>query len=415
MSKRFLIIILALFSTIGTYAQQGSPSPYSFFGVGLYKFQGTVESHSMGGISVYSDSIHVNLQNPAAYGDLKLTNYSIAGSHKSISVQSKTGSDKITNSTLLEYLAVGLPAGRWGFGFGLMPYSSVGYEVKDIEGDLLSKYSGSGGLNRVFLSVGYHLTDHLNIGATANYNFGNIQNKSLFHQEQVQYGTQEINRSDLNGFTFNFGLQYKGMLSDKLQFRGSASYSFSSDITSKNTRKTATVITNVNGPEIITDLRQSTITESTLNLPSIMKIGAGIGQARKWFVGAEYAMAEASDFSNRSYSISNVEFTEGSSYAIGGFYIPNYRDITNYFSRIVFRAGLRYEEMGLRVNNQDITEFGMSFGVGLPLGRKFSNLNIGFEYGQRGTTEANLIKEKFYGVFIGLSLNDLWFQQRKYN
>jgi hypothetical protein len=42
-------------------------------------------------------------------------------------------------------------------------------------------------------------------------------------------------------------------------------------------------------------------------------------------------------------------------------------------------------------------------------------MNIGFEWGKRGTTAADLIEEKYFRVNIGLSLNDRWFQKRKIN
>jgi hypothetical protein len=57
----------------------------------------------------------------------------------------------------------------------------------------------------------------------------------------------------------------------------------------------------------------------------------------------------------------------------------------------------------------------MSFGVGLPVGNVFSNANIGFEFGKRGTQKQNLIQENFYTLKISLSLNDRWFEKRKYN
>lgn len=398
-----------------TTAQEGSPSPYSFFGVGIHKFEGTVENRSMGGIGVYSDSIHLNLQNPASYAGLKLTTYTLAGSHKSIRLKNSTGEDQTTNSTLLEYLAIGFPAGKWGFGFGLVPYSSVGYELKDVENDLLSKYSGSGGLNRVFLSTGYQLTENFKIGATANYNFGNIQNKSLFLQDGIQFGTREINRSNLSGLSFNFGLQYQKMISNNLQITGSTSYSPASDIASENSRQLATILIGSSNEELVADLRTIDVPESTLTIPSHFTLGAGIGKPNKWFAGMEFGMTQESDYTNRSFDISNVKFQDASKFSIGGFYVPKYNDITNYFNRIIFRGGFRYEETGLNINNQDINEFGISFGVGLPIGRMFSTVNIGFEYGKRGTTEADLVEETFYNVFISLSLNDLWFQQRKYN
>ncbi|MEC8133469.1 MAG: hypothetical protein VX046_01320, partial [Bacteroidota bacterium] len=70
---------------------------------------------------------------------------------------------------------------------------------------------------------------------------------------------------------------------------------------------------------------------------------------------------------------------------------------------------------GLVINNESIEEFGISFGVGVPVGRLFSNANVGFEWGQRGTSAANLVNESFYCINISLSLNDRWFEKRKFN
>ena len=73
------------------------------------------------------------------------------------------------------------------------------------------------------------------------------------------------------------------------------------------------------------------------------------------------------------------------------------------------------EQTGLVINNQSIDEFGISFGVGLPVGRLFSNANLGFEWGQRGTTSSNLAKETFFSFNVSLSVNDRWFEKRKFN
>ena len=44
-----------------------------------------------------------------------------------------------------------------------------------------------------------------------------------------------------------------------------------------------------------------------------------------------------------------------------------------------------------------------------------SSANLGFEIGQRGTKKASLIKEKFFSIRLGVSLNDLWFIRSLYN
>jgi hypothetical protein len=51
----------------------------------------------------------------------------------------------------------------------------------------------------------------------------------------------------------------------------------------------------------------------------------------------------------------------------------------------------------------------------LPAGRLFSNVNIGFEAGKRGTTDLGLIQENFFNTFLSLSLNDKWFEKRYYD
>jgi hypothetical protein len=82
---------------------------------------------------------------------------------------------------------------------------------------------------------------------------------------------------------------------------------------------------------------------------------------------------------------------------------------------VVYRAGLYYEKTGLNINSESINEFGISFGLGLPVGDLFSNANLGFEIGKRGTTKNNLIQENFVNFQLSLSLNDRWFQKRKYD
>jgi hypothetical protein len=64
------------------------------------------------------------------------------------------------------------------------------------------------------------------------------------------------------------------------------------------------------------------------------------------------------------------------------------------------------------INEKEINNFGITFGIGLPMAN-FSNLNLGFELGRRGTTDADLIEESYLKVNVGLSLNDKWFRKRQ--
>lgn len=413
MIKKTLFFTLLLCSVF-VNAQENTSSPYSFFGVGLTKFNGTAENRSMAGMGIASDSIHINLQNPAGYGALGLTTYALGGSHSSTKIESSSTSDRASSSTF-DYLALAFPAGKLGFGFGVIPYSSVGYEMEDITNESSSRYTGSGGLNKIFLGAGYEVTKELRVGVEGSYNFGNIKNKNYLFQNGLQFGTRETNRSDLSGFKVNFGAQYEKLLKSGLQLTGSASFSPSTKINAENERQLATLILNSNNDEILADLRNIEVEDSELTLPSELKVGGGIGEPKKWFAGVEYGKKSSSDFTNRSFQLNNVNYTDANSYKMGGYYIPNYNDITSYFQRIVYRAGFRYEEVGLNINSEDVDEFGISFGVGLPAGNFLTNVNLGVEYGERGTTANNLVKEQFVNVFLSLSLNDKWFIKRRFD
>ncbi|MBV1924647.1 MAG: hypothetical protein KUG68_11540, partial [Flavobacteriaceae bacterium] len=154
---------------------------------------------------------------------------------------------------------------------------------------------------------------------------------------------------------------------------------------------------------------------TNISFPSQYTIGAGIGKPKNWFVGAEYTGIETSNFENSAFSIPEVTYNDSSKFSLGGFFIPNYNSIGSYWERVVYRAGFRVEETGMNIRGEDINEFGISFGVGLPVGRVFSNLNLGFEFGQRGTKNQGLVKENFFNTIISLSLNDRWFEKRYYD
>ena len=237
----------------------------------------------------------------------------------------------------------------------------------------------------------------------------------------MQYQSRESNRSDLSGLNVDIGLSYKKMISDKLELVSGLTYTPKSDITSNNTRSFSTiVISGLTGQEFVIntidgDLAAENLEKTNLTLPSRISFGAGIGQPRKWFIGAEYAIQKSSQFSNPIFDIENTNFVDGSSISVGGFFVPYYNSFSNYWKRATYRAGINYSHTGLKINDEDIKEFGISFGVGLPVGGMFSNANLGFEIGKRGTTKQNLIQENFVNFQLSLSLNDRWFQKIKYN
>lgn len=403
MIKKILISSCLLLSIVA-FSQEGTSSPYSFYGIGETRFIGNVESRSMGGISMIPDSTRINFQNPAGYGNLKLTNFAIAGSTDNRKQKSATSSST-AKRTSIDYVALAIPLGKFGAGFGLMPYSSVGYKIEKKDTDVTNSFTGTGGLNRVFLGAGYQILPNLSFGATAYYNFGKIQISSLQVKSNISSASRDSNVNDLNGVNFNFGLMYQYKMKDKLSLFGSLYYTPKSILNSNNVETIDVIDYNAN----------YTITTTTeLQMPQKVALGIGIGNNKKWVVGAEIAFQGAGKLNNVYNTKDNVTYSKNQRYAIGGFFTPATNQFSNYVKRITYRGGFVYEKSGLIINSTEINDVGMTLGLGLPISGSFSNINLGFEFGKKGTTSNILVQENYIILNIGFSLNDKWFVKSKY-
>jgi hypothetical protein len=424
MIKKIIVSISLLFSLV-SFAQEGTSSPYSFYGIGDVRFKGTIENTSMGGMSVIPDSIHMNINNPAMYSSLKLTTYAVGGTFYVNKLKTNSQNEK-AQRTALDYLAIGIPLKKLGIGFGLIPYSSVGYNIKssftDVNSIRTDSYDkGDGGVNKVFLGFGYQLTNKLSFGTDIQYNFGEINTQNISVRNNIngvpiQYASREINQSIANGVNINLGLSYKTKINNKLNFFSSATYSPQAKLNLSNSITVALVQT-IGGVEagVVGDPVDVAVPSTKLKLPSKVTFGIGVGDVKKWIIGSELTFQNSSNFGNRFNDISNVSYQNATKFSFGGYYIPNYKSFSNYFSRIVYRGGFRYENTGLIINNTSIKDGAVTLGLGMPLKGAFSNVNIGFELGNRGTKNAGLVREHYMNFNIGLSLNDRWFVKRKYD
>lgn len=422
--KIIIAIVCCMAGTI--YAQNGTVSPYSYFGIGDLRSIGSVENQMMGGISMYADSIHINLNNPAAYGLLGRTTYTASLSRKELNLKSADGSQN-TSVTSLDYLGIGFPIvlGKLGLGFGIKPFTSTGYEIEDTftsadNGEITNVYSGEGGVNSVFFSVGGRVVDDLTVGITANYYFGVVESRRVQDVEDVQYGTFDFRESKVNGANFKISANYTPMLTDKIRMNTYFGIETQNNLSSDNT-KTIGSFSSSTGQEIETidvDLDNVGLASRGITIPTTTTVGLGFGQDRKWFFGAEYGAQKFEDYTAPFFTVDNLEYEDASRIAFGGFYTPDYTSFTNYFKRITYRAGAKFINSGMVVNNEDIKDFGITFGLGLPMNAPndpFSNINIGFEIGKRGTTSADLIQENYFKVNLGISLNAKWFGKRTIN
>lgn len=426
MIKKFLVLFTLLIST-SFLAQRTSLSPYSFFGIGEEFSPVTVEQASMGGIGVaFSHYKYLNFTNPAAIANLRYTTYGFGGTHKELKLKSAT-STQSSSLTTFNYVGIGFPIGKKaGFGVGIQPVSSVGYELEntilDANGDIteLSLFEGNGGVNRIYFNLGFLLFKDLALGAKASFNFGNINNTIIDQRVGLSLGTKYEEITQVRGSAIQLGAQYKKAVKDDLTITAGAAVKLSNEMRVNGDDYLYSVIL-LGAAQIPRDTLSTSGISGTFQMPLKSTLGIGIGKTDKWYASVEYETQDAYQTAG-FLSTTNTAFRYGNSnrIGIGGFYIPKINSISSYFDRITYRFGIRMENTGLLVdgsgtnsNFSEIKDFGISFGLGIPL-KRLSTMNVGFEYGKRGTTDNNLIQENYFNMRLSLSLTDVnWFIKRR--
>jgi len=418
MIRKLAVFVLFLLNT-PLFSQNMAASPYSSSGLGERIFQGTQATRHMGGLDVFTDSIHANLNNPASYGYIKFTNYSVGVNYTNNNLASSVESQN-SDVASLDYLAVSIPTKKFSFGFGIVPYSAIGYRLEGLtqisEKSIFNRYEGSGGLNQTYFSLGVPLTKYFAVGATLNYNFGTLFYRSGQYLEGIDNGTFVANESSVNGLNYQLSAQVKIPIKRKYAAQAMFSYQPESLLESQNSRvfyiQSLTKQTIADFTEI--DLAASGLDQTNLNQSQTTKTGLGFGKNQNWFVGVQYNFIKSANFNNVFFERKNITYQDAKKWIVGGFFIPDYTSFTSFWSRVVYRFGFRTEQMSTVVNNIPLTETGISFGVGLPLAG-LSNANIGLEISKRGQKNAGLVQETILALRVGLSLNDIWFIKRKYN
>ena len=414
MKNRFLsffVVAIAAFS----YGQNATLSPYSYYGFGQPANANTAENNMMGGITVYADSIHFSLDNPATLKKLDYVQYRVGARYSSVEQTSNNGTG-YTSAASLDYLSLSVPTKFFAFSFGLKPKTSLGYrmsvtgQLDDL--DTTTFYEGAGGVNTTFLGLALSPFKGLSLGIMANYNFGFTEKVFTQNISGVQLDTQILTRSELSGLNYVFGAHYDRRIKSKYTLQLSATHTPQTSLESTNTR-TVSSISTTGGFSSQETIDLGNLANTSIKFSSETNLGAGFGVAHKWFVGFNY-LNTSKGITNPLESNANVNYEATSRLSVGGFYIPKYNSFTSYVSRMAYRVGARFEKTGLVLNNQPIEDFGITFGLGLPVGG-LSKINIGVELGQLGTLDGGLIKENYANIMLGFSLSDVWFIKRKYD
>ncbi len=397
-------------------------SPYSRYGIGDLQSYSLGRTAAMGGASLASrNPQQINTSNPASYTAVDslafLFEFGLSG--KFSGFRNDIASMN-TNDINFRYFAMNFQITNWlATSLGLTPVSDIGYDVRvnqDIEnaGNVLYQYFGEGSLSKAYMAFALEPVKNVSLGAGLNYIFGSLNRNSevYFLESSDFYTLQKYERIRLSDFGFNFGTQVTvpltenehitlaAVLEAKPKYTG-----FYSDITQKTISSSSKLDTDT--------LNFQDEEKSYIEFPFTYGFGVSYVKNNKLEINADYFHQTWSKA--KFFGSVNPVLTDLDKFAAGAEWIPNRFSIGSYLNRIAYRAGIKFEKSYLKLNNQQINDFGISFGVGLPVYRSNSTINISAEIGRKGTTRNSLVVENYAKLNLSVNLYELWFIQRRFD
>jgi hypothetical protein len=422
MLKKTKVILILLFFSAAVSAQNITGSPFSAFGYGIIEDLSTGTSQSFGGASVgLSLSDEINTQNPAGYGSIPRQTFLFNAGLKGRQVTYDNGA---TSATKYDNGFTGLNAAfniaeHWSAGFGIMPYSSIGYKIKtqdsiffdDLSYGSNTNYYGEGGLNKVYLTTAFNYGG-FSAGIDFSYIFGVLGARIESSVTDPFHSGFLLNTNNLNmkGLYMTYGLQYKYMISESQRITFGATYNHTSSLKSRRTQLTKTILTN-QYTNVSDTLVQDTLFGLNAELPQAFAVGVSY-QTKKWLFAADYStkLWEGISIDERPVS----ELTNSYKVSGGVEYAPSLTP-ENYLQAVRYRIGGYYTNDYILVNGNPLAAYAVTFGIGLPARKSRTMINLGFEIGQKGDINKNLLKETYYGLNVSLNMSDIWFIQRKFD
>lgn len=207
-------------------------------------------------------------------------------------------------------------------------------------------------------------------------------------------------------------MQYIHPINEDWRAIAGITYSNSTGLHATEEHISTQVLRSPDGTESVNDtISHNPNNEGTVSLPASYGGGVMLEKNDHLKFGIDYRFENWQDFEafGASDSLQNSKYI-----AIGAEYLPEHNVLSSYFKKMKYRMGFHYSDTYLQLNNTQLTEIGIAFGVGLPVQRSGSSINLGFEVGRRGTTDNALVKENYFKFTLGISIFERWFIKRKY-
>lgn len=419
----FLTLALGVLSFAAFSQSLTTYSPYSRYGLGEIRTRGYANTKAMGGISQgVRQGTWINYLNPASYTSQDSMSFIFDFGVEGTAVNYRSGDQSNTNSTgNLQHLAMQFPVTKWlGASAGIQPYSNVGYRIKHTEMDpyLLSSigpikyyHNGSGGISQFYLGTAVEPFKNFSIGVNMSYLFGAIDYKTEteFPEYTSYIGFEELTSVVVRDIAFSFGAQYTMFFGEDNDYRIiiGATLDNQASLNADHIRFISTPMGSSNDT-----ISYEEDSSSSIEFPSNYAAGFTVSYRNKFMFGAEYSFQ---DWTKAKFLEANDLLSTSQSIRFGMQYTPNPYDLRSYLKRVSYRAGFYHTNTFLKLRDNQINDYGITFGVGLPLRRSRSTFNISFELGRKGTLNNGLVREDYGIINFGFTFYDFWFLKQKIN
>lgn len=439
--RALLITVLSSFFGAAMAQSGGIDSPYSGFALGDPQYlQGAVQAGSAGFGVAITEAFVVLPDNPAALSAMARPNLNVSTATRFARINTSARSIA-RQQTSFQGFTIGVPfdRGRWGMGFGLMPYSEVNYSFSDraesSAGAVTRSYTGTGGLDRVFFGAGRaiafnkvdslgHLGNRLRVGVNLNFLFGALeQTRDLRYPGTLEFSSlRSFNSLVLRAPYAQIGLLWEGDITRKAnrdarnwRYTIGAMAELPARMSATYNSRTITYHYPLVGAEVQRDsILYVDGAKGGIDMPIGLSAGASVSNGR-WTFGVETRMRNWSAAGlDMPVGYSIGEMREARSVGLTGRLLPVPEG--NLFQRSTYRAGLRYGQEYQVVKGRGLDALSLGGGISLPINAVQTNSHVNFsvEYSTRGTTDNGLVQEGVLGFWFGVTITpwklERWFQ-----
>jgi long-subunit fatty acid transport protein len=368
--------------------------------IGEHHYPYSVAALGRGGFSMaFVDSISLNQMNYALWTQVQRTTFTLNVGYQGLETKSPTNKiGSLDGAFLGGFLAVPIIKKKMSIGFGIQPKSinNQGFVLRDagIGAKATQTIQSKGTLSEVQFVAAWSPIPDFSLGFSAYYILGKINDNTIINYLDVSYADISVrNEYHFYGKGPSFGVSGFLRLTPRM--------TIGARVKIPTKMKVFTQQESITAKKTIEKYQEITF-------PMNLTVGIAWQPFERFVIGGDIDYIDWKTgylFNGLPLSYMNNTYRVGA----GVEFKPTKRRLASYLNRINYRAGLFYGQLNFLANNQPVNEYGLSFGLGLPIARGISRMDVAFQVGKRGDIVTNGLSETFFRLNFSLSASELWF------